>query len=300
MTKEDNLYSPNTINRIKKMYGFNLSKGLGQNFLIDKNIVDEIIYGSKIDDETLVIEIGPGIGVLTKEAAEIANKVIAIELDSKLIPILKDNLSAYNNVEIINNDVLKTDINKIIADEKIKNDKIGNVRVIGNLPYYITTPIVMMLLEDEIDVDSITVMMQREVAERMSAKPGTKKCGAITYAVNYYSEVINVCKASKHVFYPSPKVDSTVIRMDIKKDNRINLQDEELFFQCIKAGFGQRRKTLLNSLSNLEKFSKEDIRKGLNKLKIDENRRAETLSLEEFASISEYLGTKGFSSIERI
>ncbi|MBK5253134.1 MAG: 16S rRNA (adenine(1518)-N(6)/adenine(1519)-N(6))-dimethyltransferase RsmA [Peptostreptococcaceae bacterium] len=294
MIKENNLYSPNTINRIKKAYGFNLSKGLGQNFLIDKNIVDEIIYGSKIDNETLVIEIGPGIGVLTKEAAEIANKVVAIELDRKLIPILKDNLIDYNNIEIINSDVLKTDISKIIAEEKAKNDKIKNVRVIGNLPYYITTPIVMKLLEDRIEVDSITVMMQKEVAERMSAKPGTKKCGAITYAVNYYSEAIKICDVSKNVFYPAPKVDSTVIRMDIKGADRIKLEDERLFFNCIKAGFGQRRKTLLNSLSNLENFSKEDIKNALNKLKIDEKRRAETLSVEEFASVSECLSKKGF------
>ena len=290
MMIDEKLYSPKTINQIKSNYGFNLNKNLGQNFLTDINVINEIIEGSLIDDKSLVIEIGPGIGVLTKEAAKIAQKVIAVEIDRKLIPILKDNLSNWNNIEIINNDILKTDVNELIN----KEEGYKNVRIIGNLPYYITTPIIMKLLEDKVKVDSITVMMQKEVAQRIAANPGKKECGAITYAVNYYSSVNKICNVSKNVFYPAPKVDSTVLRLDIHKSKVYDVKNEVVFFNCIKAGFGQRRKTLLNSLSSLDNYSKEEIKKALEEAEIDAKRRAETLSIEEFGKISNILSMKGY------
>ena len=289
MKIDEKLYSPATINRIKKDYGFNLSKSLGQNFLTDINVINEIISGSLIDENSLVIEIGPGIGVLTKEAARIAGKVIAIEIDKKLIPILEDNLSQYDNVEVINKDILKTDVNEII----VSNKNFSNVRIIGNLPYYITTPIIMKLLEDRVQADSITVMMQREVALRINAEPGSKECGAITYAVKYYSRVEKICNVSKNVFYPVPKVDSVVLRMDIEKNNRYDVLDEEMFFKCVKAGFGQRRKTLLNSISSMGIYSKDIVDICLSEVGIDSKRRAETLTIEEFIKISNELSLKG-------
>ena len=285
----EKLYSPKTINTIKKDYGFSIKKNLGQNFLTDINVIDEIIKGSLITDNSLVVEIGPGIGVLTNEVSKIAKKVIAIEIDKKLIPILNDIFEDLDNVEVINDDILKTNINDIIN----KQEGITNVRIIGNLPYYITTPIIMKLLEDKVEADSITVMMQKEVASRIAANPGDKDCGAITYAVNYYSSVSKICNVSKNVFYPMPNVDSTVLRMDIHKEKKYNVKYEEMFFKCIKAGFGQRRKTLLNSLSSLREFSKDDIKKALEETDVDFNRRAETLSIEEFSKISNVLGMKG-------
>ena len=278
------LYAPSTIGDIKEKYGFKLSKSLGQNFLTDKNIIDKIIDATEITDEDLVIEIGPGIGVLTKEAACLAKKVIAVEIDRNLIPILKDTLAEFDNVEIINQDVLKTDLNAVIKEAGCRR-----VKIIGNLPYYITTPIIMNLLEEHIQADSITIMMQKEVADRIKSGPGTKAYGALSVAVQYYCTVSTVAVVPKEVFYPVPKVDSAVLRLDIRKDKPVSLLDESLFFRCVKAGFGQRRKTLLNSLSQLDDFSKEAIRESLLAAGIDEKRRAETLSIEEFAALADEL-----------
>lgn len=281
------LYSHEVINHIKRKYKFNLSKGLGQNFLTDKYIIDEIIYSSLINEKSLVIEIGPGIGVLTAEAAEKAGKVIAVELDDKLIPILKDTLQDYENVEIINQDILKTDVNGII--EKNLTEGAGafdNVRIIGNLPYYITTPIIMKLLEDGVRADSITVMMQKEVADRIKATAGTKGCGAISAAVQYHCEVTEVVQVPKEVFVPEPKVDSAVLRLDIRKEKPVKLKDEELFFKCIKAGFGQRRKTMSNSMNGLAGLNKEEINEIMSSIGIDAGRRGETMSIEEFAELA--------------
>lgn len=278
------LYSPKTIGELKSLFNFEFSKGLGQNFLTDKHIIDKIVSSTEATSEDLIIEIGPGIGVLTCEAASVAKKVVAIEIDRRLIPILDYTLADFNNIEVINEDVLKVDINGLIKGEGCKG-----VKLIGNLPYYITTPIIMHLLESGVNADSITVMMQREVADRIKAGPGTKNYGAITVAVNYYCDVETVAHVSKESFLPAPKVDSTVLKFNIKKQKDVELIDEDMMFRCIKAGFGQRRKTLLNSLSTLGITSKNDLEKIFISIGIDGKRRAETLSLEEFALIANAL-----------
>lgn len=282
------LYAPSTIRSIKEKYGFKLSKSLGQNFLTDKNIIDKIIDATEITEEDLVIEIGPGIGVLTAEAAQEAKKVIAVEIDRNLIPILQDTLGGFDNVEIINEDVLKADLNGIIEKEGCRKAKI-----IGNLPYYITTPIIMGLLEGHVNADSITIMMQKEVADRIKSGPGTKAYGALSVAVQYYCHVNTVAIVPKEVFYPAPKVDSAVLRLDIRKEKPVDLIDEKMFFRCIKAGFGQRRKTLSNSLMGVGDVTKEEVKECLNAVGIEEKRRAETLSLDEFAAIANYFSKRG-------
>lgn len=277
------LYAPSTIKDIKERYGFKLSKNLGQNFLTDKNIIDRIIESAEIGPDDLVIEIGPGIGVITREAAETARKVIAVEIDKNLIPILKETLSDVDNVEIVNQDILKTDVNQLIAS---LGDSISGVKIIGNLPYYITTPIIMKLLEDGVKANSITVMMQKEVADRIKAFPGSKAYGALSVAVQYYCTVEAVVNVPKEVFVPQPKVDSTVLRLNIREEAPVKLLNREIFFRCVKAGFGQRRKTLLNSLMGIEGITKEGVKAALEAAGIDPSRRAETLDLEEFAKLS--------------
>ena len=277
------LYAPSTIKDIKERYGFKLSKSLGQNFLTDKNIIDRIIESAEIGPDDLVIEIGPGIGVITREAAETARKVIAVEIDKNLIPILKETLSDVDNVEIVNQDILKTDVNQLIAS---LGDSISGVKIIGNLPYYITTPIIMKLLEDGVKANSITVMMQKEVADRIKAFPGSKAYGALSVAVQYYCTVEAVVNVPKEVFVPQPKVDSTVLRLNIREEAPVKLLNREIFFRCVKAGFGQRRKTLLNSLMGIEGITKEAVKAALEAAGIDPSRRAETLDLEEFAKLS--------------
>ena len=279
----DKLYSPAVMARIREKHGFKHSKSLGQNFLSDKNIIDAIIQGSDIGPDDLVIEIGPGMGVLTAAAAEEAGKVVAIEIDKNLIPILKETLFLYDNIEVINADVMKTDLNAIVEEHHKLG---GKVRIIGNLPYYITTPIVMKLLEDRVPADSITIMMQKEVADRIKAQPGGKDCGAITVAVNFYCTVHHVANAPKEVFVPRPKVDSTVIRLDLRKEPPVDLIDEKTFFESVKNGYGQRRKTLLNSLTGTNGISKEQVAESLDAAGIDPKRRAETLDLEEFARVA--------------
>lgn len=277
------LYASSTIRDIKERYGFKLSKSLGQNFLTDKNIIDKIIDASDITEEDLVIEIGPGIGVLTAEAAQRAKKVVAVEIDRNLIPILQETLAEFSNVEIINQDVLKTDLNQIIESAGCRR-----ARIIGNLPYYITTPIIMGILEGHVRADSITIMMQKEVAERIKSRPGTKAYGALSVAVQYYCTVDSVAVVPKEVFVPVPKVDSAVLRLDIRREMPVALTDEEMFFRCIKAGFGQRRKTLSNSLMGIGGVTREDVKAALAACDIDEKRRAETLSLDEFADLANY------------
>ncbi len=275
------LYEPKTIKAIREQYGFKFSKSLGQNFLTDKNIIDEIIEGAQIEAEDAVLEIGPGIGVLTYEAAQIADKVFAVEIDKTLIPIIEENLKEFDNVEIINEDILKLDVNKIIDETGSKK-----VKIIGNLPYYITTPIIMKLLEDGVRAESITIMMQKEVADRIKASPGSKAYGAISVAVQYYCTVEKIASVPRSVFVPQPNVDSAVLRLNIRKEKPVELTNQKLFFDCIKAGFGQRRKTLLNSLQTLQGTSKDLIGDSLKAAGVDPTRRAETLSLEEFAQIS--------------
>jgi 16S rRNA (adenine1518-N6/adenine1519-N6)-dimethyltransferase len=284
------LYTPSAINEIKNRHGFRLSKSLGQNFLTDKNVIDKIIEKTNIGKNDLVIEIGPGIGVLTAAAAEEAGKVIAIEIDRNLIPILQETLGTFDNIEIINNDVLKTDLNKLLEqNQEINGQKISGVKIIGNLPYYITTPIIMKILEDRVPVDSITIMLQKEVADRIKAAPGSRTYGALSVAVQFYCTVEHVANAPKEIFIPQPKVDSAVIRMDVRKERPVQVNSEEAFFAVVKAGFGQRRKTLLNALTGLDGLAKDEISEVMAAAGIDPIRRAETLSLEEFAALANAL-----------
>lgn len=280
------LYAPSTIQAIKDRHDFKLSKSLGQNFITDKSVIEKIIEGSEIGEEDLVIEIGPGIGVLTAEAAEAAMKVVAVEIDKKLIPILEETLGGYDNVRVINQDILKTDLNKIIEEERTAGNFTGGVKVIGNLPYYITTPIIMELLEKGVEAESITIMMQKEVADRIKASPGGKIYGALSVAVQYYCTVEQIASVPKEVFVPRPKVDSAVLRLSVREEKPVQLTDEKVFFACIKHGFGQRRKTLLNSLTGVCGLSKEQVKSVLSETGIDAVRRAETLSIEEFAAIA--------------
>ncbi len=277
------LYDPQTIRAIKNRYGFQFSKSLGQNFLTDKGVIDGIIEGAGIGPEDLVIEIGPGIGVLTAAAAEKAGKVIAIEIDRNLITILGDTLAEYHNIEVINENVMKIDLNALISRED--NVEYKSVKIIGNLPYYITTGIIMMLLESHVPAESITIMMQKEVAERIKEGPGSRTYGALSVAVQYYCTVDLVEEVPKHVFMPQPKVDSTVLRLNLREKPPVDLIDEKMFFRCVKAGFGQRRKTLLNSLGQTG-YNKDQIRQCLEEAGIDAKRRAETLSLEDFAALA--------------
>jgi 16S rRNA (adenine1518-N6/adenine1519-N6)-dimethyltransferase len=280
------LYSPSEAAALLKKHNFKISKNLGQNFLIDKNIIEKIVEGAGIGKDDLVIEIGPGIGALTEAAAARADKVIGIEIDRNLTPVLTEALSGYENIEIINGDILKVNIDELI---KRTGKKAGEVKIIGNLPYYITTPVIMKILEDKAQAESLTVMVQREVADRIKAGPGTKKYGAITAAINYYCEVEHVIDVSREVFMPKPNVDSAVIRLRIRKTPPVDLIDEKAFFSCIKASFGQRRKTLLNSLAGFYGLDKQSVLTALTAASVAPQRRAETLSLEEFATLSNCL-----------
>ena len=275
------LYEPSTIKKIREDYGFKFSKSLGQNFLTDKHIIDQIVDGADIGPEDLVIEIGPGVGVITYEAAQQAKKVVAVEIDKTLLPILEETLGEFDNVRVINEDILKLDLNKVIEEEGA-----SNVKIMGNLPYYITTPIIMKILEDGVDAESITIMMQKEVADRIKAAPGSKAYGALSAAVQYYCTVDTVAKVPRSVFVPQPNVDSIVLRLNIRKEKPVQLENENLFFECIKAGFGQRRKTLLNSLQNIKGVTKEIVVASLDAAGVEPSRRAETLNLEEFATIA--------------
>lgn len=269
--------------------GVRPSKSLGQNFLIDETIIDAIVEGSGVTRDSLVIEIGPGTGALTLPLAERAGRLIAVELDERMIQGLRVKTFSLGNVEIIHGDILKTDLKTLIAEE-LEEYGLSDVRIVGNLPYYITTPIIMKLLETETGASSITVMMQKEVGDRIAAKPGTKLSGAITYSVHYYADVTEITDVSRDCFYPVPKVDSVVLRLDILPERPVRVNDENLFFRCIKAGFAQRRKTLLNSLQSLGDYDKNTIAKALSDSGIEHERRAESLSMEEFARLSDLLG----------
>ena len=272
---------------IMNKYHIRANKKLGQNFLISDTVVKEIIKNSQISSDDLVIEIGPGLGTLTKELLEKASKVICIELDNNMINILQDRFKLYKNFELINEDVLKVDLKNIIKEEKTKG-KIKQVKIVANLPYYITTPIIMKLLEEKLDLDTITVMVQKEVADRLIAIPGQKNTGAITYSVYYYAEAKEILEVGKESFIPAPEVTSKVIQFEIRKNPEVNVSDERLMFKIIKNAFTQRRKTLLNALTNTHIFqSKEQGVEILKNLKLEENVRAEELTLEKFAEITE-------------
>lgn len=274
---------------IMKKYNIKANKSLGQNFLISENVVQKIVESGEIDKEDLVIEIGPGLGTLTKYLLEKAKKVICIELDSNMIKILEDRFNLYDNFEVLNQDILKVNLEKLIHDEKEKHD-IKNVKVIANLPYYITTPIIMKLLEEELDLESITVMIQKEVADRLIAIPGKKDTGAITYAVYYYAIAKDILIVPKESFIPEPEVTSEVINLKIRKQLPIEVKNKDYMFKIIKSAFTQRRKTLLNGLTNTKIFSnKEEGVRILKEIGLEENIRAEKLSLQDFANISNEL-----------
>lgn len=280
----ENLY--NETKNIMKKYNISANKKLGQNFLIDRNVVEGIVETADISKKDLVIEIGPGLGTLTSYLLEKAGKVICIELDNRMIKILEDRFFMYKNFEIINEDVLKVDLRKLIKNEK-ENGKIENVKVVANLPYYITTPIIMKLLEERLDIESITVMIQKEVADRLGANPGDRLSGAITYSVAYYAIAEKTLIVPKDSFIPEPEVTSEVIKLSIRKEPAIKVKNEELLFKIIKQAFSQRRKTLINALSSGNLFeNKEAIIKLLQELGIDEKARGENLTLEQYGEVT--------------
>lgn len=289
----DRLSSHKATKNIVDKHKFKFSKSLGQNFLIDSNIIDKILEGARISKGDNIIEVGPGIGTLTREMGKLAKKVVSIEIDKSLIPILKETLDEFDNIEVLNNDILKVDVKNLVK-EKFNNEPI---KLVANLPYYITTPIVMKFLEEGIEVTDIVVMVQKEVADRMNAKPSTKDYGALSVAVQYYCDTEIVAKAPRHMFIPQPNVDSTVIALHIRKDKKYNVDNEDMFFKTVKASFGQRRKTLLNSLSTLSFLSKEEIREVLKEANIDEKRRGETLTIEEFSNLSNIINLKKYKYI---
>ena len=271
---------------IMKKYKIRANKALGQNFLINQNVVDKIVESSEITKEDLVIEIGPGLGTLTKELLEKAGKVICIELDKKMIKILTDRFSLYENFEVIHGDVLQIRLNKMIKEEKEKNG-FKSAKIVANLPYYITTPIIMKLLEDRLDLESITVMIQKEVADRLIAIPGEKETGAITYSVYYYATSEGIMEVPKDSFIPEPEVTSKVIKLTLRKEPPVEVKSRGVMFRIIKSAFMQRRKTLLNALTNTKVFmSKEEGLRILKELDLDENVRAEKLTLNDFAEIT--------------
>jgi 16S rRNA (adenine1518-N6/adenine1519-N6)-dimethyltransferase len=284
----DRLSSHKATKEIVQKHNFRFSKSLGQNFLIDDTIIDRIVDGANIGENDYVMEVGPGIGTLTREMAKRSKKVVAIEIDKSLIPILKDTLSDLDNAEVVNSDILRVDINELI-DEKLNG---GPIKLVANLPYYITTPIVMKFLEEDIPVTNIVVMVQKEVADRMKAEPNTKDYGALSVAVQYYCDVEIVAKVPRHLFMPQPNVDSTVIALNVRENPVYKVDNEEIFFKVVKASFGQRRKTLLNSLSTLGFLNKDEIKEVLQNSNIDEKRRGETLSIEEFSNLSNTINSK--------
>lgn len=278
-----NLSSSKITGEIIKKYDFKMTKSLGQNFLINENILDNIIESANINNNDVVLEIGTGIGTLTQRLCEKAKKVIAVEIDKNLIPILNETLSDYDNISIINKDILKTDIN-----EELKNLSIHQkIKVVANLPYYITTPIIMKVLEDKVDVDCMVLMLQKEVADRMNAIPSTKDYGSLSIAVQYYCDTSIVCKVPKSSFIPEPNVDSLVLKLVVNEKRKVDIEDEDLFFKIVRGSFSKRRKTILNSLSNYEDLGdKEKMQKLLEISEIDSKRRGETLSIYEFANLA--------------
>ena len=277
--------STSMIKRIAAKYDFKFKKGLGQNFLSSQEILEEIADAAEIYGAN-ALEIGPGFGVLTNELAKQAKKVVALEIDERLIPILADALSEYDNVTVINRDIMKTDISDIIKTE-FNGERIS---IAANLPYYITTPIITTVLESKLPIDNFVVMVQKEVALRLSASPGTKDYGAISVLCQYYTEPEIICTVPAGLFVPAPKVDSAVLRMRFRETPAVSVKDEDIFFRTVKAAFSQRRKTLLNCLlSNFPK-TREEITEIMDSVGIDTKRRGETLSLDEFARLSDALG----------
>lgn len=282
-----NNHSSRQVRQSMNRHGLHFQKSLGQNFLTDETILEQIVSAADLDEETCVLEIGPGAGALTQKLAERAHKVIAVEIDSGLIPLLKENTANFENITIMNRDILKVDLKQLIAEECGGK----RVKVVANLPYYITTPIIMKLLEEAPGLDGIVIMIQKEVAERLTAKAGTKEYGAITLAVCYYAEPSLVCPVPPEAFVPAPKVWSAVLKLDILEQPPVFVRDEKKFFALVKAAFGQRRKTFLNSVSNASHLGigKEQVKQVLSRLELSENIRGEALDFAQFAQIAEEL-----------
>ncbi len=273
---------------IMNKYHITANKSLGQNFLISEEAVNSIVESAEITKQDLIIEIGPGLGTLTQRLIEKAGKVICIELDTRMVNIIAERFALYDNIEIINEDVLKVNLKELIKEQK-QRYSLQNAKVVANLPYYITTPIIMKLLEDRLDIESITIMIQKEVAERIIAKPGDNLSGAITYGIHYYTEPEYVIEVSHEAFIPAPEVDSQIIKLNVRKMPAVNVNNEEKLFKIIKLAFMQRRKTLINALSNGNVLgNKQDIEEMLKSLGIDTKIRGEKLTLEQFAKIANY------------
>lgn len=273
---------------LMKKYGITANKNYGQNFLVDENIVNSIVDSANITKNDLIIEIGPGLGTLSSALIEKAGKLICIELDKKMLDILNDRFALYNNFELINDDVLKVDLNSVINENL---NVLKSAKVVANLPYYITTPIIMKLLENHLNLESITVMVQKEVAERLTEVPGGKNSGAITYSINYYTEPSLITNVPNTSFIPSPKVDSSVINLKLLDSPKVNPLNEDLFFKIIKTAFLQKRKTLLNTLLIGKIADRDFIEKMLTELNIDLKIRGEKLTLEQFKEIADYIFT---------
>ncbi len=276
---------------LEKRYDFKTAKSLGQNFVTDPAVTEGIIEAAGAGPKDLVIEIGPGLGVITSKAAAGCGKLVAIEIDKKLLPILAETVGWQPNVKILNEDILQADLAKIVAEEKVLPDgsTAENVRLIGNLPYYITTPILNKLMALPGLFTSLTIMVQKEVAEKMMAAPGAKNYGVISIHVQYFCEIEYIMDVPKEVFLPQPKVDSSVLTLHVRKQPAVQPRDEELFFELVKAGFSQRRKTLSNSLTGVRGADRDTVVRALEAAGIDPKRRAETLSLEEFANVANRL-----------
>ena len=282
------LYNPSELKRVIEMHGFSFSKSLGQNFLIDEGVLMKIVKGSGVDENSGALEIGPGAGVLTRELAKVSKNVVAVEIDKSLMPLLNYTLDEFDNVTVVNDDVLRVDL-KALVEEKFGGSP---VHVVANLPYYITTPIIMKFLEDEVPVKSLTVMVQKEVADRMAAAPGGKDYGALSAAVQFYTVPKIIAKAEPHCFMPQPKVASVVIRLEVQPEPTVEVKDKAKMFAIIKSAFGQRRKTLVNALSKSPyiNIGKDLVLKALSEMGLDANIRGEKLSLEQFARLSDLIG----------
>ncbi|WNQ11663.1 16S rRNA (adenine(1518)-N(6)/adenine(1519)-N(6))-dimethyltransferase RsmA [Paenibacillus aurantius] len=284
-SRRGDIASPSQTKEIIAKHGFSLKKSLGQNFLIDLNILDKIVSAAGLDRTRGALEIGPGIGALTEQLAKAAGRVAAVEIDQRLLPILADTLAPYDNVRIVHGDVLKLDLKELVREAFPDVDKIS---VVANLPYYVTTPIVMKLLEEKLPLDNIVVMIQKEVAERMAAKPGGKEYGSLSIAVQYYGEPELVTIVPHTVFIPQPNVDSAVIRIKIRETPAVEVEDERFFFEVVHASFAQRRKTISNNLLSrfFAKGERDKLDKVLQESGIEPSRRGETLSIEEYARLS--------------
>lgn len=281
-----NLCDYNTITTLMKKQGFTFSKSLGQNFIIDESVCPKMAEMLNAGKSTGVIEIGTGVGVLTKELCRVAGKVVAIELDERLFPILEETLADYDNFELVKGDVMKLDLNTLISD---KFEGYDEVKVCANLPYYITSPVIMTLLESNLPISEIEVMVQREAAERLCAKIGSREAGAVTVAVNFYGDAEILFDVYRASFMPSPNVDSAVIKIALRNEPEFEVKDEKRLFQVVKGAFAQRRKTLVNSLSNTIGKSKSDITNALGRLNLDSNIRAEKLTMEDFVNLTDLL-----------